>query len=141
MKKAMLLLLVLSLLTPAFAGGTEDTRTLTGRYNWNRGGSGDLEAIFTATGQNTWDVDFHFRLRGQAHVYSGSAQGSLAEGDLQGKVKNENRQRTLTFEGSFENGTFRGRHAEIRGGGERRTATPSTLRPDDSSTDEPAGVL
>jgi hypothetical protein len=100
-----------------------DTRTLTGEYHWNAGTSGDLEAVFTPTGDGTWDVSFHFRFRGRAHTYTGTAQGSLSQGELKGKVKNENKARTFTFSGKMEDGSFRGSHAETTGGSPDRTGT------------------
>ena len=99
----------------AGAGGQEP-RTLTGEFEWNhRGNRGDLEAMFTATGQGTWDVVFHFTFRGSSHTYTGTAEGSLSEGELSGKVLNESKKRTFTFTGAFQNGEFRGTHAEIEG--------------------------
>ncbi|MEL7061528.1 MAG: hypothetical protein AAGN46_16000 [Acidobacteriota bacterium] len=94
--------------------GAEDSTTLTGEYHWNQiRESGDLRAVFTPTGEATWDVAFHFRFNGQPHVYEGTANGSLTDGELAGKVFNENKRRTFTFEGKTRNGTFRGEHQEI----------------------------
>ena len=99
----------------AGAGG-EELRTLTGEFEWNhRSNRGDLEAVFTATGQGTWDVTFQFIFRGSPHVYEGTAEGSLSEGELRGQVLNESKKRTFTFTGEFQNGEFRGTHAEIEG--------------------------
>ncbi len=112
------------LLTAALAG-TEESRTLTGEFVWtHRGNRGDLEAVFTATGQETWDVSFHFTFRGTPHTYTGTAEGSLSEGALSGKVLNENKKRTFTFTGAFKNGEFRGTHAEIEG---QRVVATGTL--------------
>jgi hypothetical protein len=103
----------------------EEKRTLIGEYVWNnRNTGGDLEAIFTPTGDGTWDVAFHFTFRGQPHVYSGTAEGSLTEGGgLKGTVLNEDKSRKFTFGGKFEHGEFRGDHAEITGGREIDTGT------------------
>jgi len=103
-----------------------ESRTLRGEYQWDqRGKGGDLEAVFTPTGDGAWDVTFHFEFRVKAHVYSGTAEGSLTEGSLSGKVFNENKKRTFLFTGSFEDGTFRGTHAEIHGDDRQETGTLS----------------
>lgn len=116
--------LLLALSPAAFA---EET-TLIGEYHWNQGGaSGDLKAVFESTGENTWDVSFYFDFRSKPHVYSGTATGSLAEGKLEGTVKNETKRRTFTFEGSFTDGTFEGDHSETTRG-ELRTGTLSLAR-------------
>ena len=102
--------------------GAPDTQTLTGEFVWSGGGaSGDLEAVFTSTGEGTWDVSFHFEFRGRPHVYRGTAEGSLSQGELQGKVKNKGR--TFLFSGTVKDGKFRGTHAETEGGREQETGT------------------
>lgn len=58
-----------------------------------------------------------------SHTYAGTARGNLADGELSGRVQNENRARAFTFEGKFRNGRFRGTHAELKGGREQRTGT------------------
>ncbi len=95
----------------------KEATTLTGSFVWEHGNTtGDLEAVFTPTGEETWDVSFHFTFRNKPHTYSGSARGSIGSGELSGKVLNENKKRTFTFEGAFEDGVFNGTHAEIGGG-------------------------
>jgi hypothetical protein len=119
-------LVVVAILLTAQAGiaVADDTRTLAGEFVWNQQDrGGDLEAVFTSTGEGQWDVAFHFKFRGRPHVYSGTAEGSLSEGELRGKVLNENRNRTFTFSGTFEDGTFRGTHNEIAGDREQSTGT------------------
>ncbi len=112
------------LLVMPIAHGAPDTQTLTGEFFWSGGGaSGDLEAVFTSTGEQTWDVSFHFQFRGRPHVYTGTAGGSLSQGELQGKVKNENKGRTFLFSGTVKDGKFRGTHAETEGGREQKTGT------------------
>ena len=115
--------IALALLLLTAGAGAAETRTLGGEYRWNQGSEGDLEAVFTATGPDEWKVAFHFRFRGRKHVYRGTAEGSLSAGKLAGTVRNESERRTFTFRGEFENGRFRGTHAETTGGGERRTGT------------------
>ena len=124
---AALALVVLGLLATAPIGSItakEKTTTLNGTYVWSqRGGGGDLEAVFTATGKNTWDVSFHFEFRDKPHTYTGTAEGSLGDGTLSGQVFNENKRRTFTFDGEFKNGTFEGTHAETTGGSPIDTGT------------------
>ena len=123
MKRPTLALVVSMILltVPAASIHSGDSRTLTGEFVWNEGSSGDLEAVFIPAGQGKWDVEFHFSFRGMPHVFSGAAEGSLSNGKLAGKVRNESKQRTFTFRRSFEDGTFSGTHAEI--GGSRTEAT------------------
>lgn len=125
MKKTAFVTILATLLLLVLGGGASaaDKRTLEGEYNWNQGSSGDLEAVFTAAGQDEWKVAFHFRFRGRGHVYRGTAKGSLTAGKLAGKVRNEGEQRTFTFKGEIEDGQFRGTHAEITGGSDRKTGT------------------
>ena len=116
-------ILILTLVGAAFAG--DESQTLIGEYQWDQAGiDGELKAVFTPTGENQWDVSFHFDFRSEPHVYSGSAEGNLVDGTLQGEVKNENKKRTFTFTGSFEDGIFRGTHREITRG---RAADTGTL--------------
>lgn len=105
-----------------------DPRRLAGSYVWDqRGKSGDLEALFTATGEKQWDVAFHFTFKDEDHVYSGTAEGSLTDGEMKGRVLNEQKSRAFTFKGSFADGAFSGTHAEEEDGGELQTGT-LTLR-------------
>jgi len=102
----------------------EGERTLRGRYVWTGSGeAGDLEAVFTAAGEGKWSVDFRFAHGGDPHVYSGTAEGSLTGGALQGKVSNEGGGRQFTFQMKFEDGQFRGTHAELKGDREQPTGT------------------
>jgi hypothetical protein len=98
-------------------------RTLTGEYDWGGRKSGDLEAVFTATGEDTWNVSFHFTFRDQPHVFSGTASGSLTEGQLRGEVFDDRKKRTFTFEGQVKDGKFEGSHAEIEGDRVQNTGT------------------
>ncbi len=124
MRRTALVLVGGAILLAAGVAGAEESRTLAGEFVWNhRGNRGDVEAVFTATGQGTWDVTFRFTFRGTPHVYQGTAEGSLSEGGLRGKVLNETKKRTFTFTGAFKNGEFRGTHAEIEGQREVQTGT------------------
>ncbi len=101
-----------------------DARTLSGRFVWGHGNAtGDLEAVFRPNGDGEWKVDFRFEFHGKPHVYSGSASGSLSDGKLKGRVFNERKKRTFTFEGMFEDGKFSGTHAEIHGDEASSTGT------------------
>ena len=80
------------------------------------GVEGDLEAVFTPSGENTWGVSFRFEFRGTPHTSTGTASGSLLDGKLAGSVTNENNRRTWTFEGTCAKGSFQGRHVESTDG-------------------------
>lgn len=126
LKKAALLVLAASclLLVAGLQASAADSKTLTGEYHWtNRDSKGPLEAIFTPKDEGVWDVSFHFEFRGEKHIYTGTAEGSLTEGALKGEVLNETKRRTFTFEGAFDGGQFTGTHAEIREGNQRETGT------------------
>ena len=127
MRKTLPFVVVLAFVWTALAGSAESgTQTLTGEYK-SGFGDGDVEAHFTSTGREEWNVAFHFRFDGQRHVYRGTAQGSLSAGRLEGEVENENGRRRFSFEGDFSQGWFRGIHYEIRRGRSERTGT-LTLR-------------
>ncbi len=127
MKRTLLNILVVCALvaaTTVWADHHEETKTLTGEYHWTQNDTVDkLEAKFVPTGDNTWDVSFHFKFREQPHVYSGSATGDMSEGsELSGRVMNEGKKRTFEFQGTFdENGAFSGTHSEKTKGRERDT--------------------
>ena len=116
-----LLVLLIAQILPSEA---EESRTLNGEFVWNqRGANGPLEAIFTPTGEGRWDVTFHFDIHGSSHAYTGTASGSLSEGELSGEVRNENEKRTFVFGGAFKDGVFAGTHAETTGGRKQKTGT------------------
>lgn len=121
-------LIALCALTAGGAAARETrARTLTGDFVWDGGGEGALSAVFTPSGEDTWDVNFEFTFRGTPHAYSGTAEGTLAAGEMKGTVKSDGRSRTFTFAGTFTDGVFHGTHAEVTGGGEQPTGT-LTLR-------------
>lgn len=129
-----IVLLALLALAPAPAALAEEgetaTTTLKGEYWWSqRDSSGDLEAVFTPSGDGKWDVDFHFTFRGKDHTYSGTAEGRIGEGELSGEVKNESKERTFVFSGTFDGGEFKGTHAEIRGEGRTETGMLTLTAP------------
>lgn len=103
--------------------GAEEKRTLKGTYEWTDSAKGDLEAVFTPTGEGKWDVAFHFEFRGQPHTYAGTAEGTLEGGALKGRVLSDQRKRTFIFKGTFTDGEFHGTHAEVEDGNEHDTGT------------------
>jgi len=114
---------VLCLSAIGLASGADSTRTLKGTYEWDGGPGGELEAVFTPASEGKWEVAFRFRFDGKPYVYSGTAEGSLSEGGLEGAVKPENEKRTFTFSGAFRDGTFTGTHADVTSEGEQPTGT------------------
>ena len=126
MKRAALLtaLAALSMFLPS-AIQAEGETTMTGKYIWENGGtSGELKAVFTpAETAGEWNVVFDFKHRGQSHTYEGTAEGSLSQGELRGNVYNENKRRTFTFKGDFDDGHFQGTHEETTRSRARRTGT------------------
>jgi len=106
-----------------------ETITRYGHYTWNSGKPSDLRAVFTPDGNQRWRVDFYFRFRGQRHVYSGTAQGNLDDGRLQGQVTNESGARSFSFEGWTKDQRFNGTHAEISRRGRTQPTGKLELRP------------
>ena len=103
----------------------ENTQTFSGFYRWDAQDlSGDLEAVFTPTGETTWKVTFDFKFQGP-HTYVGTAEGSLHSGTLEGTVFNERETRSFDFSGKIKKGKFRGVHFESTGGARRKTGTLS----------------
>jgi hypothetical protein len=119
-------LVLLAILVSSMAHAAEDgTRTFSGHYLWDgQDLSGNLEAVFTPTGEATWDVSFHFTFQGP-HTYSGTAEGSLKGGKLEGTVRNERETRSFDFVGTVKKGKLRGTHFESTGGRRRQTGTLS----------------
>lgn len=102
--------------TEVAAEAAAEAQVLTGEFKWNRQDHpGALKAVFTPTGENTWDVAFHFDFRDEPHIYSGTAEGSLDKGSLKGKVMSDGDEPSpFTFEGEFVDGKFEGTHASTR---------------------------
>ena len=116
--------LIAVLALSGLASGQKE-RMFTGHYRWDaRDESGRLDVVFSATGEETWDVVFRFNFQGP-HVYSGTAEGSLDEGPLTGEVSDEAGDRKFAFRGNFRKGKFRGSHFEVTGGSRRKTGTLS----------------
>ena len=121
---ATLLVAIVALALVPWAAQAGDEQKLTGEYQWDQGGaSGELNAVFAPKGEGLWDVSFKFTFRGKPHTYTGTAKGSLSDGDLEGEVLNDNKRRTFTFQGRFTEGAFSGTHAEVTNGKGYRTGT------------------
>lgn len=109
-----------------FADAQPAAQTLKGSYMWEQAQeTGALEAIFTPDGAGHWKVAFHFTFQGEAHVYSGTADGSLTNGSLAGRVQTDSGKGVFTFSGEFKDGKFQGSHARLTAGNEERTGTLS----------------
>jgi hypothetical protein len=109
-----------------FADAQPAAQTLKGTYIWEQAQeTGALEAIFTPDGAGHWKVAFHFTFQGEAHVYSGTADGSLTNGSLAGRVQTDSGKGVFTFSGEFKDGKFQGSHARLTAGNEERTGTLS----------------
>ena len=123
----LLVVLAIAVTAPAGRATAEEAQTLTGTFVWNRGNPGDLEAVFTPTGPERWNVAVRFIFGGRSRVFTGTAEGTLSSGGLQGRVRNGNRERTFSFTGTIEDGTFRGTHAEIGRDGQATATGTLTL--------------
>lgn len=109
--------------------------TLEGGFVWERSDgnqTGDLKAVFTPTGDGTWDVAFHFDWEDGPHVYAGTAEGSLTEGELSGRVNNDSEDRpgSFVFKGTVADGSFSGTHAWLEGEEEKSTGTLTLAHPE-----------
>ena len=113
-------LVVLGLMVggPSFAE-SEDI-TMEGGYVWQRrdgGIPGDLKAVFTPSGEGSWDVVFYFEWEGEDREWKGTASGSLTDGSLEGEaVEERDRKRTFKFSGEVTEGHFVGDHGAMRDG-------------------------
>ena len=125
MRKSGKLFLIAILVGSVSLVAGEETRKFTGHYRWDAQDlSGNLEAVFTPTGEATWDVAFHFNFQGP-HTFVGTAEGSLTAGKLEGTVVNERETRKFSFRGTIRKDKFRGVHFESTGGARRKTGTLS----------------
>ena len=122
MKVAAIAMTVLTLLLSVQDGvvHSEGQVTLTGEFLWKHmNHTGDLDTVFTRTGDGAWGVEFRFVWEGELHVYRGTAEGSLTDGELRGNVVRDNHERpqTFFFAGRFERGRFTGTHTALQASG------------------------
>lgn len=101
-------------------GEKQDATKMKGGFVWERrdgGTSGDLEAVFTPTGEDSWDVTFYFDWEDEPREWSGTAKGSLNSGSLEGEAQEDrDRKRTFKFMGQVDAGVFKGEHGAVRDG-------------------------
>lgn len=73
---------------------------------------GDLRAVFTPADGGEWTVAFQFDWEDTAHVFDGSAKGSLTNGVLEGTAESDDQSHPLSFrfQGTVTEGTFEGTH-------------------------------
>ncbi|MDA8015809.1 MAG: hypothetical protein MPN21_00045 [Thermoanaerobaculia bacterium] len=133
MKKLAFALLALSTLLLATPLLAADSKTLEGEFIWEREDenvAGALKAVFEPTGDATWDVSFYFTFEDKDHIYKGTAEGSLTEGELKGEVLSDGEEpHPYEFTGSFaEDGSFSGTHSYTGGEEARPTGTITFTR-------------
>ena len=120
MRVAAIAVAVLILLLQGGADPSRDGVTLTGKFVWHHmNHEGDLDAVFTKTGDDAWSVEFRFVWEDELHVYRGTAEGSLTDGELRGNAVTDNPEwpRTFFFAGRFEHGQFTGTHTALQASG------------------------
>ena len=119
-----------ALVLAAMPGFAADDVTLEGGFVWEREDGdhdGDLKAIFTPTGEGTWDVAFHFDWEDGPHVYTGDCSGSL-DGELEGNITGDGeREMKFKFSGAFADGAFSGTHGFVTEEGEVKHSGTITL--------------
>ena len=129
MKVAAIAVTVLTLLLSVQDGAVPsgDEVTLTGEFLWKHmNHTGDLDAVFTKTGDGAWGVEFRFVWEGELHVFRGTAEGSLTDGELRGNVVTDSPERpqTFFFAGTSDGGRFTGTHRALQpSGGTHPTGT------------------
>ncbi|MEM7352189.1 MAG: hypothetical protein AAF657_15420 [Acidobacteriota bacterium] len=127
---AILALAALALTAPSLFA--DESQTLTGQFIWERSDKnidGDLRAVFEPTGESAWNVSFYFKFEEKDHIYSGTAEGSLTDGTLKGKVMSDgDKPRPFEFEGTFADGSFQGTHTGFRKGEPSPTGTMTLSR-------------
>lgn len=125
------LALVSCLVAGTFYTATDDV-TLNGQYIWERDDKntpGNLKAVFTPAGDDSWLVVFHFEWEDEMRTWKGIATGSLKNGYLKGQgVEERDRKRTFSFRGSVKDGVFTGEHGSQRGGDWRKSGTLTLMR-------------
>ena len=121
--RAVAILVTLAILLLTAPDGTVrsgDDVLLSGEFHWKHmNHTGDLDAVFTKTGDGAWGVEFRFVWEGKRHVFRGTAEGSLTDGELRGNVVTDTTERpqTFFFAGRFERGRFTGTHTALQASG------------------------
>ena len=124
-----LLFVAAILLLPSAPTEATGEQTLTGTYNSGfQNTPARVVAVFTPTGEELFDVEFDFSHNGRDLTYAGTAEGSLSEGELAGKVSTGTGGRVFTFRGEFKDGKFKGRHFEVSRRGRESETGPLTLK-------------
>ncbi len=105
---------------PATVAG--DNARFSGSYVWDRPDQkteGELDVVFTPTGEGAWNVVFRFDWEGEAREFAGTATGDL-DGELKGNVDSDDPSHPLEFEftGVFSDGKFNGTHGYFNRRGE-----------------------
>ncbi len=124
MRYARILCTALLLLAAVGAVSAGDPTTLEGSFLWkDKDITGDLKAVFTETGANTYDVAFHFMWEEKPRVWEGTAEGNLNKGKLSGTILDEKKENTFSFSGKAKRGVFKGTHFSHRGEEPREMGT------------------
>ena len=124
LRSTMYVVILVALLVVPSPGDGGASRTFTGEYTSDKlGDKGSLEAVFEPTGDGSWDVVFLVLLDERLRRFAGTASGSLCDGELTGRVQDEDRLHIFTFRGEFEDSRFHGTHAESSGGREVPSGT------------------
>jgi hypothetical protein len=101
----------------------EDPITMKGHFNWNKqkDQEHDLNAAFTPTGENAWDVVFDFKWKGKPMRYEGEARGSLESGSFEGAASTDGGKRRWIYSGKADAGTINCKHTQVMRGGKEQS--------------------
>ncbi|MCW8132388.1 MAG: hypothetical protein KIS92_18720 [Planctomycetota bacterium] len=90
--------------------------TLNGTFAWSRenGKTHPIKAVFTQTGDKTWNVVFTFKWGKDDQVWKGTATGELGNGEVKGDAKTPDGKRNFSFVGGFKDGKLDFTHKEGR---------------------------
>ena len=81
-----------------------------------------MTAEFTTTGDDKWDIQFHFRFAGNNATWEGQAEGDLSDGGSISGTSGYGSRRWV-FSATIEDGVMRGKHTEIIGDKKEDTGT------------------
>jgi hypothetical protein len=117
MKRPVVLLAALILAGPAVAATATGPQTFQGSFVWTNGDqsqTGKIEAVFTPTATERWDVAFSFLWEGEPRVFKGTAEGSLEFGKLKGRVRDDRKpEHGYIFMGKIKDGRMHGEHSHV----------------------------